>query len=69
MAEKTKYYPEVQAKADFPALEQEILAYWKRDDTFKKACNTAMPEKKGTTNTYFTTGLRLRTVCRITAIW
>ena len=28
MTEKTKYYPEIQAKADFPALEQEILNYW-----------------------------------------
>ena len=34
---KTKYYPEIQPKADFPALEQEILNYWSKDDTFKKS--------------------------------
>lgn len=37
MAEKKKYYPEIQAKADFPALEREILTYWNEDDTFKKS--------------------------------
>ncbi len=37
MAEKVKHYPEIQAKADFPAIERDVLAYWREDDTFKKS--------------------------------
>lgn len=56
MAEKTKYYPEVQAKADFPALEQEILAYWKRDDTFKKSVQHRDAGEKGNNEYVFYDG-------------
>lgn len=32
-------YPKTEPKADFPALEQEILAFWRADDTFHKSLN------------------------------
>lgn len=32
-----KYYKDVQSRADFPKLEEEVLAYWKKNDTFKKS--------------------------------
>ncbi len=33
----TKHYPEVPAQANFPAIEQEVLARWAADDTFRKS--------------------------------
>ena len=35
--EKQKHYPDVQAKADFPKIETEILDYWRENDTFSKS--------------------------------
>ncbi|MGN0917332.1 MAG: class I tRNA ligase family protein, partial [Candidatus Enterousia sp.] len=32
-------YPKTDARPDFPALEQEILAFWRADDTFHKSLN------------------------------
>lgn len=32
-------YPKTDPRADFPAIEQEILAFWRRDDTFHKSLN------------------------------
>ena len=32
-------YPKTDARPDFPALEQEILAFWRTDDTFHKSLN------------------------------
>ena len=32
-------YPKTDARADFPKLEQEILAFWRADDTFHKSLN------------------------------
>lgn len=32
-------YPKTDARADFPALEQEVLAFWRADDTFHKSLN------------------------------
>lgn len=32
-------YPKTDTKADFPKLEQEILAFWRADDTFHKSLN------------------------------
>ncbi len=32
-------YPKTDPRADFPALEQEILAFWRSDDTFHKTLN------------------------------
>lgn len=32
-------YPKTDPRADFPALEQEILAFWRADDTFHKSLN------------------------------
>ncbi len=32
-------YPKTDAKPNFPALEQEILAFWRADDTFHKSLN------------------------------
>lgn len=69
MTEKTKYYPEIQAKADFPALEQEILNYWRADDTFKKSVANRAAGEKGSNEYVFMTALRLPTACRITGIW
>lgn len=34
---KEKFYPELSAKVSFPALEQEVLAYWEQDNTFEKS--------------------------------
>lgn len=56
MTEKTKYYPEVQAKADFPALEQEILNYWRTDDTFKKSVAKRDAGEKGSNEYVFYDG-------------
>lgn len=44
---KQKHYPDIQAKADFPALEQEILDYWKKDETFKKSVALRDAGEKG----------------------
>ena len=32
-------YPKTEPRADFPALEQEILEFWRSDDTFHKSLN------------------------------
>ena len=32
-------YPKTEAKANFPKIEQEILAFWRSDDTFHKSLN------------------------------
>ncbi len=32
-------YPKTEPKADFPKLEQEVLAFWRTDDTFHKSLN------------------------------
>lgn len=32
-------YPKTDARPDFPTLEQEILAFWRNDDTFHKSLN------------------------------
>ena len=32
-------YPKTETKADFPKLEQEVLAFWRADDTFHKSLN------------------------------
>ncbi len=56
MTEKTKYYPEIQAKADFPALEREILDYWRADDTFKKSVANRAAGEKGSNEYVFYDG-------------
>lgn len=56
MTEKTKYYPEIQAKADFPALEQEILNYWRADDTFKKSVANRAAGERGANEYVFYDG-------------
>ncbi len=56
MTEKTKYYPEIQAKADFPALEREILDYWRADDTFKKSVVNRAAGEKGSNEYVFYDG-------------
>ena len=32
-------YPKTEPKANFPKLEQEIIAFWRADDTFHKSLN------------------------------
>ncbi len=37
MTEKRKYYPELNAKINFPQMEEEILKFWEEDKTFEKS--------------------------------
>lgn len=37
MTAKQKFYSDVDANPDFPALERDILAFWKQDNTFKQS--------------------------------
>ena len=37
MTEKKKYYPELNAKINFPKMEEEILKFWEEDNTFEKS--------------------------------
>lgn len=37
MSEKKKYYPELNAKIDFPQMEKGILNFWEQDKTFEKS--------------------------------
>ena len=53
---KQKHYPDIQAKADFPALEKEILDYWKKDETFKKSVALRDAGEKGSNEYVFYDG-------------
>ena len=53
---KQKHYPDIQAKADFPALEQQILDYWKKDETFKKSVALRDAGEKGSNEYVFYDG-------------
>ena len=37
MTEKKKYYPELNAKINFPQMEKSILEFWEEDKTFEKS--------------------------------
>ena len=37
MTEKKKYYPELNAKINFPQMEEDILKFWEADNTFEKS--------------------------------
>ena len=37
MTEKKKYYPELNAKINFPEMEKNILSFWEEDKTFEKS--------------------------------
>lgn len=37
MSEKKKYYPELNAKMNFPEMEKNILNFWEEDKTFEKS--------------------------------
>ena len=56
MTEKTKHYPEIQAKADFPALEEDILKLWQDNGTFKKSVNNRAAGEKGSNEYVFYDG-------------
>lgn len=56
MAEKQKHYPEIQSKADFPAIEEEVLAYWDKDDTFKKSVDFRPAGENGSNEYVFYDG-------------
>lgn len=56
MTEKTKHYPEIQAKADFPALEEDILKLWHENGTFKKSVNNRAAGEKGSNEYVFYDG-------------
>lgn len=34
---KKKYYPEVEAKADFPKIEKDVLDFWEKEEIFEKS--------------------------------
>lgn len=53
---KQKHYPDIQAKADFPALERQILDYWKKDETFKKSVALRDAGEKGSNEYVFYDG-------------
>ncbi len=36
---KTKHYPDLSGKVNFPKVEEEVLAFWEKDNTFKKSIN------------------------------
>ncbi|MBL9077799.1 MAG: isoleucine--tRNA ligase [Planctomycetes bacterium] len=42
-APKSKPYPEVPAQANFPAIEQEVLASWQQHGTFRKSIDQRAP--------------------------
>lgn len=56
MSEKIKYYPEIGAKADFPALEEEVLKLWRDNGTFKKSVNNRAAGEKGSNEYVFYDG-------------
>ena len=56
MTEKTKHYPDVSAKADFPALERDILEYWRKDDTFRKSVANRVAGDRGSNEYVFYDG-------------
>ena len=56
MAEKVKHYPEIQAKADFPAIERDVLAYWHEDDTFRKSVERRPAGENGSNEYVFYDG-------------
>ena len=37
MSEKVKYYPDLNAKLNFPEMEKEVLQFWEEDKTFEKS--------------------------------
>lgn len=48
-----KHYPEVPAQADFPAIEQEVLARWERQGTFRRSVEQRpAKDAHGTNNEY-----------------
>lgn len=58
-------YPKTEPKADFPKLEQEILAFWRADDTFHKSLKK---QSRGILSLSMT-GHRLQTICHTGDIW
>lgn len=56
MSEKIKYYPEIGAKADFPALEEDVLKLWRDNGTFKKSVNNRAAGEKGSNEYVFYDG-------------
>ncbi len=56
MSEKIKHYPEVSPKADFPALEEDILKFWRENGTFKKSVNNRAAGEKGSNEYVFYDG-------------
>ncbi|MGD9638628.1 MAG: isoleucine--tRNA ligase [Alphaproteobacteria bacterium] len=35
--DKQKYYPDVEAKADFPKIEEDVLSFWEKESIFEKS--------------------------------
>ncbi len=44
---KTKHYPEINAKTDFPKIEEDVLEYWKDNKTFEKSVENRPSGEKG----------------------
>lgn len=51
-----KKYPETNAKADFPAIEESILEYWKENKTFEKSVENRPRGEKGNNEFVFYDG-------------
>jgi isoleucyl-tRNA synthetase len=49
-------YPEVSSRADFPAIEQEILDRWDREGTFEASVENRPPESEGGSQYVFNDG-------------
>lgn len=48
----TKYYPDIEANPNFPALEQDMLAFWKTSNAFERSVDARPATKDGKNNAY-----------------
>jgi isoleucyl-tRNA synthetase len=48
----TKHYPDIEANPNFPALEQEILAFWQQSNAFQRSVDARPAVKAGENNAY-----------------
>ncbi len=53
---KTKHYPDLAGKVSFPKIEEEVLAFWKQDNTFQKSINNRPTGDQGNNEYVFYDG-------------
>ena len=46
VSQSEQQYPDVDSRPHFPALEEEILAYWERDHTFTASVEQRSPDRE-----------------------